>query len=126
MVLVGAALTTANTTYEHFQTKIYRQSERFAMDHLLLALKFRVFTEHLDKEVVPLAVKEYRPKLRYTVHILERANAGHTHKVTDYPNSIDHIGNMKFTHKEENRQIHFQPFWKLKSMTKPTEIFNSK
>lgn len=89
------------------------------MDDLLLAITCRVFIEHL-------ALKEHRHIVRYVNDILERVNAGHTQKVTDYLNSIDHIGNMKFNHKAENRQIHFQPFWKWNSMTPPTEVFKSK
>lgn len=122
LVLIGAASTTTLNSFG----LIYRQSERFAMHDLLLATMCRIFIEHLEKQVIPLALKKYRPILRYMDDILERVNAGHTHKVTDYSNSTDHIGKMKFTHKEENRQIHFQPFWKLKSTTPPTEIFKSK
>ena len=83
-------------TYFQFCTEIYRQKEGFAMGDPLSAIMCGFFMEHLEKEAITSAPEEYRPTLwkRYVDDM-------RTQELTAHLNSIDHTGNIKFTHEEE-------------------------
>lgn len=69
----------------------------------LSAIMCGFFMEHLEEEAITSAPEQYRPTLwkRYVDDILEKVKAGHIQQLTDHLNSIDHTGNIKFTHEEE-------------------------
>lgn len=93
----------STSTYFQFHNKIFRQKEGLAMGDPLSAIMWGFFMEHLGKGAITSALVEYRPTLwkLYVHDILEKVKAGHTQKLTDHLNSIDHTSNMKFTHEEE-------------------------
>ena len=72
----------------------------------LLAIMCGYFMEHLEKEAIATAPEECRLTLwkRYVDDILEKVKAGQTQLLTDHLNSIDHTGNIKFTHEEESEK----------------------
>ena len=94
----------ATSTYFQFRNQIYRQKEGFAMGDPLSAIMCSFFMEHLEKEAITSAPEECRLTLwkRYVDDILEKVKTGHTQQLTDHLNSIDHTGNIKFTHEEES------------------------
>ena len=76
----------------------------------LSAIMCGLFMEHLEEEAITSAPEAYRLTLwkRYVDDILENIKRGHIQEITDHLNSIDHTGNIKFTHEEENdRSIAF-------------------
>jgi len=91
------------TTYFSFRGQIYRQKFGTAMGSPVSPLVANSFMESLEQKLIATAPEDLKPKLwkRYVDDILEVVKRGSVDKLTEFLNTLDESGSIKFTYEVE-------------------------
>jgi len=92
-------------TFFAFQGQIYEQIFGTPMGSPVSPVVANLFMEHLEQKVMSTCPDDIKPQfwIRYVDDIMEAIPAGKLDELTNFLNTVDETGNIKFTHEEEEQ-----------------------